>query len=186
VALQPAHREANHVDHGYARCQSRRPRSACDGTCRWAIPTSIAVMEEWSDGVMKNKPKNVQPSRSRSSSHHSKTPRLHHSRSSHHSTTPPLHHSDSSFWEERYQSGDMPWEKGAPSPGLVDFLAAHPKLTRGTVCVPGCGTGHDVRAWAGAGFDVSGYDIAPSAIRLAAERTQEAGLAAQFQLGDFL
>src|SRR5262245_20251297 len=25
-------------------------------------------------------------------------------------------------WETRYQSSDMPWEKGAPSPGLVDFL----------------------------------------------------------------
>src|SRR6266568_7533757 len=58
-------------------------------------------------------------------------------------------------WETRYQTNDMPWEKGAPSPGLVDFLAAHPDLPRGTVCVPGCGTGHDVRAWAGAGFDVS-------------------------------
>src|ERR1043166_9113599 len=51
----------------------------------------------------------------------------------------------SESWESRYQSGDMPWEKGAPSPGLVDFLAAHPALPRGTVCVPGCGTGHDVR-----------------------------------------
>jgi len=80
----------------------------------------------------------------------------------------------------------MPWEKGAPSPGLVDFLAEHSKLPRGTVCVPGCGTGHDVRAWAGAGFEVFGYDIAPSAMRLAAERTREAGLSAQFQLGDFL
>jgi len=34
-------------------------------------------------------------------------------------------------WEERYQTGDMPWEKGEPSPGLVDFLAAHPELPRG-------------------------------------------------------
>src|SRR5205809_2152714 len=90
------------------------------------------------------------------------------------------------FWEERYQSGDMPWEKGAPSPGLVDFLAAHPKLPRGTVCVPGCGTGHDVRAWAGAGFETSGFDIAPSAIQLAAEATKNAGLSAHFQISDFL
>src|SRR5271168_4912958 len=51
-------------------------------------------------------------------------------------------------WEARYQTGDMPWEKGEASPGLVDFLAGHPDLDRGTVAVPGCGTGHDVRAWA--------------------------------------
>ncbi len=61
----------------------------------------------------------------------------------------------------------MPWEKGAPSPGLVDFLAANPDLKRGTVCVPGCGSGHDVREFAKAGFETFGFDFAPSAIRLA-------------------
>ena len=92
----------------------------------------------------------------------------------------------SASWEERYQTGDMPWEKGAPSPGLVDFLAAHPTLPRGTVCVPGCGTGHDVCAWAGAGFQVYGYDIAPSAVRLATDRVHAADLSAKVQLGNFL
>ena len=89
-------------------------------------------------------------------------------------------------WETRYQTQDMPWEKGEASPGLVDFLTAHPELQRGTVCVPGCGTGHDVRVWAQAGFEAFGYDIAPSAIRLAIERTQAAQLHAQFALADCL
>ena len=89
-------------------------------------------------------------------------------------------------WEGRYQSGDMPWEKGEPSPGLVDFLAVHPELPRGTVGVPGCGTGHDVRAWAKAGFEASGFDLAPSAIRIAGEKTVHLGLSAQFVLADFL
>jgi SAM-dependent methyltransferase len=80
----------------------------------------------------------------------------------------------------------MPWEKGAPSPGLVDFLAANPGLSRGTVCVPGCGTGHDAREFAKAGFDTYGFDIAPSAIRIATEATATAGLKASFQLYDFL
>ncbi|HEY1490101.1 MAG TPA: methyltransferase domain-containing protein, partial [Verrucomicrobiae bacterium] len=118
----------------------------------------------------------------------------------------------STDWEARYQSGDMPWEKGAPSPGLVDFLAAKPQLSGGhaivapalesgreiqttatkaslpplTVCVPGCGTGHDVREWAKTGFRVYGYDLAPSAIRLSQEQTQTAGLHAEFRLADFL
>ena len=82
------------------------------------------------------------------------------------------------YWEQRYQTHDMSWEKGGPSPGLVDFLAAHPDLERGTVCVPGCGTGNDVRAFAAAGFDVFGFDIAPSAIRLAIEKTAVADLGA--------
>jgi methyl halide transferase len=89
-------------------------------------------------------------------------------------------------WEERYQTGDMPWEKGEPSPGLVDFLATHPEIPRGSVAVPGCGTGHDVRAFAQAGFSASGFDLAPSAIRLAQEKTAAAGLNAEFRLADFL
>ena len=89
-------------------------------------------------------------------------------------------------WEARYQTKDMPWEKGAPSPGLVDFLMAHSRLPGRTVCVPGCGTGHDVRAWARAGFKTVGLDLAPSAIRLATERTRAAKLEADFRLGDFL
>jgi methyl halide transferase len=89
-------------------------------------------------------------------------------------------------WEARYQSGDMPWEKGEPSPGLVDFLDAHPELPRGAVAVPGCGTGHDARAWARAGFETWGFDLAPSAIRLSQERTTSAGLKASFTQSDFL
>jgi methyl halide transferase len=89
-------------------------------------------------------------------------------------------------WEQHYQSGDIYWDKGAPSPGLVDFLAAHPELPRGSVAVPGCGSGHDVRELARAGFDACGFDIAPSGIRLGQEKTQAAGLKAQFRLADFL
>jgi ubiquinone/menaquinone biosynthesis C-methylase UbiE len=90
------------------------------------------------------------------------------------------------YWEQRYQSRDMPWEKGAPSPGLVDFLASHPALPGETVCVPGCGTGHDAREWLRAGFRVYGYDIAPSGVKLAQERTEGEKLSAQFRLADFL
>ncbi|HTB82776.1 MAG TPA: methyltransferase domain-containing protein [Candidatus Sulfotelmatobacter sp.] len=90
------------------------------------------------------------------------------------------------YWEQRYQTHDMPWEKGAPSPGLVDFLATHPRLQRGSVCVPGCGFGHDVRELARAGFVASGFDLAPSAIQTATEMTRAAGLDADFFLSDFL
>ncbi len=103
------------------------------------------------------------------------------------------------YWEQRYQTKDMPWEKGAPSPGLVDFLAAHPDLKRGTVCVPGCGTGRDAHEFAKAGFVAFGYDLAPSAIALARESsarwsssfslsggTLKRELQLQFHLADFL
>jgi SAM-dependent methyltransferase len=89
-------------------------------------------------------------------------------------------------WEARYQSHDMPWEKGEASPGLLDFLAARSQLKRGSVLVPGCGTGHDARVWAAADFTVTGYDIAPSAIALSREKTAQARLEAEFVQGDFL
>jgi methyl halide transferase len=90
------------------------------------------------------------------------------------------------YWENRYQTKDMPWEKGEPSPGLADFLKAHPDLPRGSVCVPGCGTGHDVRAWAESGFSAYGFDIAPSGVQLATDKTKGSGLTAHFELVDFL
>ena len=82
------------------------------------------------------------------------------------------------YWEARYQTHDMPWEKGAPSPGLVDFLAAHPDLPRGTVGVPGCGTGHDVLEFAKTRFTAFGFDLAPSAILLAEKNAHATGLKA--------
>lgn len=90
------------------------------------------------------------------------------------------------YWEKLYQTGDMRWDKGAPAPGLVDFLAAHPDLGGETVCVPGGGTGHDAGEWAKAGFRVYGYDIAPSAIRLSVARANQHGWTAQFREADFL
>ena len=89
-------------------------------------------------------------------------------------------------WESHYVSGDTPWEKGEPSPGLVDFLETGVAVPGQTVCVPGCGTGHDVRAWAGAGLECLGVDMAPSAVRMAGERTDRRVLKAEFRCMDFL
>lgn len=85
-------------------------------------------------------------------------------------------------WENHYQTGDTPWDKGEPAPGLVDFLQSHAGQLAGRVLVPGCGTGSDARAWAAAGFDVTGLDIAPSASAKA--MATHPGLA--FKTADFL
>lgn len=73
-------------------------------------------------------------------------------------------------WEQHYREGQTPWDKGEPSPGLVDFLENEPLA--GAVLVPGCGFGHDVRAIAARGdaVEVVGLDVAPSAVAEAQRR----------------
>ncbi len=68
-------------------------------------------------------------------------------------------------WEAQYQKNETPWDKGAPSPGLLDILNA--ESINGSVLVAGCGAGHDVRALAEQGAHVVGLDIAPSGIQAA-------------------
>lgn len=68
-------------------------------------------------------------------------------------------------WEERYRTHETPWDKNAPHPELVAYLAKEP--ISGRVLVPGCGMGHDCRALAAAGAVVTGIDIAPSAVKAA-------------------
>ncbi|MEY5016191.1 MAG: hypothetical protein RIS92_2549 [Verrucomicrobiota bacterium] len=69
-------------------------------------------------------------------------------------------------WENAYQQQETPWDKGEPSPGLVDLLVGMPMT--GRVLVPGCGLGHDVRAIARLpGTEVVGVDVAPTAVALA-------------------
>jgi methyl halide transferase len=73
-------------------------------------------------------------------------------------------------WEKRYQIGDTPWEKGASAPPLLEWLEGRGGM-QGSVLVPGCGTGHDVRAIAAASpsAEVVGLDVSPSAISLAGQ-----------------
>jgi ubiquinone/menaquinone biosynthesis C-methylase UbiE len=68
-------------------------------------------------------------------------------------------------WEQRYRTGETPWEKGAPAPPLLEWIARHGPL-HGNILVPGCGSGHDVRAIAAASqtAQVIGLDLAPSAL----------------------
>lgn len=71
-------------------------------------------------------------------------------------------------WEQRYRSGDTPWEKGAPAPALLEWLESRGAM-EGEVLVPGCGLGHDVRAISAASpaARVLGLDIAASALEQA-------------------
>jgi SAM-dependent methyltransferase len=65
-------------------------------------------------------------------------------------------------WESCYIQGETPWDHGQASPPLLAEIARRPLA--GRVLVIGCGPGHDVAALADQGLDVTGLDIAPSAV----------------------
>jgi SAM-dependent methyltransferase len=66
-------------------------------------------------------------------------------------------------WDELYRRRETPWENGRAHPGLIDFLGEN-GLLGGEILVPGCGSGHDVRALSAKGNHVLGVDIASRAI----------------------
>ncbi len=74
-------------------------------------------------------------------------------------------------WDQRYQAGDTPWEKGQAAPPLVELLEKlEPSAWgAGPVLVPGCGLGHDVRALAQLELPVLGVDLSPTAVARAGE-----------------
>ena len=76
-------------------------------------------------------------------------------------------------WDAAYERRETPWEKGKPHPALLDFLAENGPLA-GEICVPGCGSGHDVRALSAPQNHVLGIDLATRAIAKAKSRPRVA------------
>lgn len=63
----------------------------------------------------------------------------------------------------------MPWASLAPSPILADWLARSERAP-GTAVVVACGLGDDAEALAEHGWQVTAFDIAPTAIEWAGDR----------------
>jgi SAM-dependent methyltransferase len=89
------------------------------------------------------------------------------------------------FWNERFQSGEMPWDRGAANPQLGAWLAEG-ALRPCRILVPGCGSGHEVAALSAAGFDVTGLDYAAEAIRRTRTLLETANLRATLIENDAL
>jgi len=68
-------------------------------------------------------------------------------------------------WEEKYQTGQVFWNRGAPSPPMSQYLERH--RVRGRALVPGCGYGHEVALAVKHGLDATGLDIAPTGVAAA-------------------
>ncbi|MGD7653033.1 MAG: methyltransferase domain-containing protein, partial [Verrucomicrobiales bacterium] len=82
--------------------------------------------------------------------------------------------------------GETPWDGGSGAPPLGELLErVEPGFWGGgTVLVPGCGAGHDVRMLAGVGLDVLGLDLSETAVKLVSGRERAGG--ERYEVGDFL
>jgi len=88
-------------------------------------------------------------------------------------------------WNERYQTGETPWEKGEPHPELPFLVSTHYDLIAGAerILVPGCGFGHDAHLLnSAAKGEILGLDLAVEAIATARKKDASPGLS--WQVGD--
>jgi SAM-dependent methyltransferase len=71
------------------------------------------------------------------------------------------------FWQSKFEAGTTPWDRGAASPQLAQWIADG-TLAPCRILVPGCGSGYEVAELAARGFEVVGLDYTPAAL----ERTR--------------
>lgn len=76
------------------------------------------------------------------------------------------------FWEQRYAEADTVWS-GKPNQALVDVVGA---LPAGRALDLGCGEGGDSIWLAQQGWQVTGVDISPTALRRARAAARSAGV----------
>lgn len=86
--------------------------------------------------------------------------------------SPPVHGPD-----DLYVS-PPPWDIGQPQPAFVAL--ADRGAIRGRVLDAGCGTGEHALLAAGLGLDVTGVDLAATALGTAEQKARDRGLAARF------
>lgn len=74
-----------------------------------------------------------------------------------------------------------PWDSGISPPELLEFIQTHPT---GKAIDLGCGTGTNVITLARAGWQVTGVDFAPRAIRIAKAKLKREKIQAELYIGD--
>lgn len=88
-------------------------------------------------------------------------------------------------WDDSYTgAAPPPWDIGRPQPAFVR-LADEGRLA-GHVLDAGCGTGEHALLAASRGADVTGMDLAPTAIACARAKAAERGVNARFEIADAL
>lgn len=89
------------------------------------------------------------------------------------------------FWQERFDTGQTGWDRGATSPQLMHWLSTN-ELPPCRIAVPGCGKGWEVAELAQQGFEVVGIDYTAAAVAQTRAHLQDRHLAATVIQADVL
>jgi SAM-dependent methyltransferase len=71
------------------------------------------------------------------------------------------------FWDERFDQGFTPWDRGGVPERLRQFVAEWPRSAAPHVLIPGCGAAYELAFLAEAGWDATAIDFAPAAVAAA-------------------
>ena len=85
------------------------------------------------------------------------------------------------FFNFRYFRNNIPWDSGISPPELLEFITKYPP---GRAIDLGCGTGTNVITLTEHGWQVSGVDFVPRAIKIARRKIKAAKIDADLHVGD--
>jgi hypothetical protein len=70
-----------------------------------------------------------------------------------------------SFWDERFEQGFTPWDRGDVPAALKQFVADAPQPL--VTLIPGCGAAYELVFLSEAGWDATAIDFSPAAVAAA-------------------
>ena len=91
----------------------------------------------------------------------------------------------SNRFEERYQTGELPWDIKRPDSNLIETIKAF-DISKGHALDIGCGTGDNVLWLTENGFNAAGMDYSETAIKIARQKAAARNLNPEFYVADIL
>jgi 2-polyprenyl-3-methyl-5-hydroxy-6-metoxy-1,4-benzoquinol methylase len=89
-----------------------------------------------------------------------------------------------SFWEEKYNKGEINWDLKSPNPVFADLLEKMNFISSGKILIAGCGKGYDAVLAAEKGFEVIAVDFSETAINFAKKFAEKKGVKINFLCED--
>lgn len=87
-------------------------------------------------------------------------------------------------WNTRYVLGDTPWDRHSVT-HVLDRVLAEWRIQPCRTLEMGCGTGANAIRLARLGYDVTAFDLAPRAIEIAVQKSEQAGVRVNWRTADF-